>query len=416
MDDNELDRLFGEVSESVSKPEKEPSKDNEKEPSDKEVPDSERAEEVLRKNGFIISKYKESSEDEEDSDEDASDDEDKEDSEESGESGENEESEASDEEGGESEEEGSGEDDGSEEESDEESEDGSDEDEEESEEEKPAKKAKKKPRKPHRRLNARGITIICLFVLIVGLVALIWFLPAFRVRNVHVEGNVSQSDQEILRQLKLEYNAHLMGGVSGNILDVIRLDYGKTEERIKRENPYIEDIRVSIKLPSTVDVTVKERSKICYIRTPDGYAALDKDGIVLELSSKDNTKNVRPVICGLNVKYAELGKPVTIGNVNDYKKAIIVLGAILAADNASIGDNYSMFENTLEVRMLPSGYIFLTVKSPSGKLIQIKLNSLEKISDKMAWLLYAFNSEALDKTKTKGFLDMTGDDPTLREY
>ena len=416
MDDNELDRLFGEVSESVSKPEKEPSKDKEKEPSDKEVSDSERAEEVLRKNGFIISKYKESSENEEDSDEDASDDEDKEESEESEESGENEDSEASEEEGEESEAEENGEDGDSEEESDEESEEGSDEDEEESEEEKPEKKAKKKPRKPHRRLNARGITIICLFVLIIGLVALIWFLPAFRVRNVHVEGNVSQSDQEILRQLKLEYNAHLMGGVSGNILDVIRLDYGKTEERIKRENPYIEDIRVSIKLPSTVDVTVKERSKICYIRTPDGYAALDKDGIVLELSSKDNTKNVRPVICGLNVKYAELGKPVTIGNSNDYKKAIIVLGAILAADNASIGDSYSMFENTLEVRMLPSGYIFLTVKSPSGKLIQIKLNSLEKISDKMAWLLYAFNSEALDKTKTKGFLDMTGDDPTLREY
>ncbi|MBR4915085.1 MAG: FtsQ-type POTRA domain-containing protein [Clostridiales bacterium] len=416
MDDNELDRLFGEVSESVSKPEKEPSKDKEKEPSDKEVSDSERAEEVLRKNGFIISKYKESSENEEDSDEDASDDEDKEESEESEESGENEDSEASEEEGEESEDEENGEDGDSEEESDEESEEGSDEDEEESEEEKPEKKAKKKPRKPHRRLNARGITIICLFVLIIGLVALIWFLPAFRVRNVHVEGNVSQSDQEILRQLKLEYNAHLMGGVSGNILDVIRLDYGKTEERIKRENPYIEDIRVSIKLPSTVDVTVKERSKICYIRTPDGYAALDKDGIVLELSSKDNTKNVRPVICGLNVKYAELGKPVTIGNSNDYKKAIIVLGAILAADNASIGDSYSMFENTLEVRMLPSGYIFLTVKSPSGKLIQIKLNSLEKISDKMAWLLYAFNSEALDKTKTKGFLDMTGDDPTLREY
>ena len=416
MDDNELDRLFGEVSESVSKPEKEPSKDKEKEPSDKEVSDSERAEEVLRKNGFIISKYKESSENEEDSDEDASDDEDKEESEESEESGENEDSEASEEEGEEPEDEENGEDGDSEEESDEESEEGSDEDEEESEEEKPEKKAKKKPRKPHRRLNARGITIICLFVLIIGLVALIWFLPAFRVRNVHVEGNVSQSDQEILRQLKLEYNAHLMGGVSGNILDVIRLDYGKTEERIKRENPYIEDIRVSIKLPSTVNVTVKERSKICYIRTPDGYAALDKDGIVLELSSKDNTKNVRPVICGLNVKYAELGKPVTIGNSNDYKKAIIVLGAILAADNASIGDSYSMFENTLEVRMLPSGYIFLTVKSPSGKLIQIKLNSLEKISDKMAWLLYAFNSEALDKTKTKGFLDMTGDDPTLREY
>lgn len=415
MDDNELDRLFGEVSESGSKPEKEPSKDKEKEPSDKEASDSERAEEVLRKNGFIISKYKESSEDEEDSDEEASDGEDQAESEESGESGENGDSDGSEDEEEEPDEEESGEDDGSEE-SDEESEDELEEEEETLAKDRSSEKTKKKPRKPHRRLNARGITIICLFLLIIGLVALIWFLPAFRVRNVHVEGNVSQSDQDILRQLKLEYNAHLMGGVSGNILDVIRLDYGKTEERIKRENPYIEDIRVSIKLPSTVDVTVKERSKICYIRTPDGYAALDKDGVVLELSSKDTKKNVRPVICGLNVKYAELGKPVTIGNSNDYKKAIIVLGAILAADNASIGDDYSMFENTLEVRMLPSGYIFLTVKSPSGKLIQIKLNSLDKISDKMAWLLYAFDSEALDKTKTKGFLDMTGDDPTLREY
>ena len=415
MDDNELDRLFGEVSESGSKPEKEPSKDKEKEPSDKEASDSERAEEVLRKNGFIISKYKESSEDEEDSDEEAPDGEDQDESEESGESGENGDSDGSEDEEEEPDEEESVEDDGSEE-SDEESEDEPEEEEETHAKDRSSEKTKKKQRKPHRRLNARGITIICLFLLIIGLVALIWFLPAFRVRNVHVEGNVSQSDQDILRQLKLEYNAHLMGGVSGNILDVIRLDYGKTEERIKRENPYIEDIRVSIKLPSTVDVTVKERSKICYIRTPDGYAALDKDGVVLELSSKDTKKNVRPVICGLNVKYAELGKPVTIGNSNDYKKAIIVLGAILAADNASIGDDYSMFENTLEVRMLPSGYIFLTVKSPSGKLIQIKLNSLDKISDKMAWLLYAFDSEALDKTKTKGFLDMTGDDPTLREY
>ena len=224
------------------------------------------------------------------------------------------------------------------------------------------------------------------------------------------------TDQQVLRELKLEYNSHLMGGVSGNILDIIRLDYGKTEERIKRENPYIEDIRVSVKLPSTVDVEVNERMKVCYIRTPDGYAALDKDGIVLELTSFDAKKSVRPVICGLNVTYAELGKQVKISNMNDYKKAIIVLGAILAADNASIGDTYSMFENTVEVRILPSGYIFLTVYSPKGKLIQIKFDSLEKISDKTAWLLYAFNSDALDIPKTKGFLDMTGDDPTLREY
>ncbi len=257
-------------------------------------------------------------------------------------------------------------------------------------------------------LSGKSIFAIVLALAVVVMVILVMFLPAFRVRNATVEGNVALSDQEILAAAGLEYNAHLMSGISGNIFDVLRLNYGKTEERIMKENPYIEDIRITIKLPSTVEIKVKERSKICYIRTPDGYAALDKDGIVLELSSFDSGKDVRPVICGLDVKYCELGKPVRIDNMNDYKKAIIVLGAILAADNASIGDEYQMFENTAEVRILPSGYIFLTIYSPSGHLIQIKLNGTESIGDKMAWLLYVFNGDGFDKITVDGALDMTG--------
>ena len=265
-------------------------------------------------------------------------------------------------------------------------------------------------------LNGRSIVVICLALAVVIMVVLVMFLPAFRVKNAHIEGNVVISEQQILREAGLEYDAHLMSGVSGNILDILRLDYGKTEERIKKENPYIEDIRITIKLPSTVDIKVKERSKVCYIKTPDGYAALDKDGIVLELSSFDSGKKVQPVICGLNIKYLELGKKIKISNMNDYKKSIIVLGAILAADNASIGDSYSMFENTAEVRVLPSGYIFLTVYSPSGYLMQVKLNSLDSISDDMAWLLYALNSDSVDKITVDGALDMTNDEFIFREY
>ena len=265
-------------------------------------------------------------------------------------------------------------------------------------------------------LSGKSIFAIFLALVVVVMVILVMFLPAFRVRNATVEGNVALSDQEILAAAGLEYNAHLMSGVSGNIFDILKLDYGKTEERIMKENPYIEDIRISIKLPSTVEIKVKERSKICYIRTPDGYAALDKDGIVLELSSSNSGKNVRPVICGLEVKYCELGKPVRIENMNDYKKSIIVLGAILAADNASVGGDYQMFENTSEVRILPSGYIFLTIYSPSGHLIQIKLNGTEGIGDKMAWLLYVFNGDGFDKITVDGALDMTGDEYIFDEY
>lgn len=392
MDDNELDKLFGEASAAA------------KEPSEEGSSDSDAAEKEAGADIFVIKQYEEGR----DGEEDEPDDDQAEEASDSDESDEEvtEEDEA---EGSEDSEDGE--------------EDGEEPEEDEAPKKVPAKRPVPKKRPPQKRplsevipLSRRGITVIALAAVIIAIVLLILFLPAFRVRNAHVEGNVVMTDQQVLRELKLEYNAHLMGGVSGNILDIIRLDYGKTEERIKRENPYIEDIRVSVKLPSTVDVQIKERMKVCYIRTPDGYAALDREGIVLELTSFDAKKSVRPVICGLNVTYAELGKPVRISNMNDYKKAIIVLGAILAADNASIGDTYSMFENTMEVRILPSGYMFLTVYSPQNKLIQIKFDSLDKISDKTAWLLYAFNSDALDAPKTKGFLDMTGDDPTLREY
>lgn len=392
MDDNELDKLFGEASAAA------------KEPSEEGSSDSDAAEKEAGADIFVIKQYEEGQDGEDDEPDDDQ-------AEEASDSDESDEEVT--------------EEDGAEEAED--SEDGAEDGEEPEEDEAPKKAPAKRPvpkkRPPQKRplsevipLSRRGITVIALAAAIIAIVLLILFLPAFRVRNAHVEGNVVMTDQQVLRELKLEYNAHLMGGVSGNILDIIRLDYGKTEERIKRENPYIEDIRVSVKLPSTVDVQIKERMKVCYIRTPDGYAALDREGIVLELTSFDAKKSVRPVICGLNVTYAELGKPVRISNMNDYKKAIIVLGAILAADNASIGDTYSMFENTMEVRILPSGYMFLTVYSPQNKLIQIKFDSLDKISDKTAWLLYAFNSDALDAPKTKGFLDMTGDDPTLREY
>ena len=272
-------------------------------------------------------------------------------------------------------------------------------------------KDKKKKKKAKVRLNGFGISVIVLFVLLVTLVLLFLFLPIFRVREVTVDGNVEMTDEEVLKEVGLEYNAHLMRGVSGNLWDIVRLNYGKTEERIRRENPYIADITITIRIPSEVRITVKERRKIAYVSTPDGYIALDRYGTVLEINSGKIKQDVRPIVYGISVESAKLGEKVTVRDENTYKKAIIVLGSILSADNETISDKFNMFEHTTEVRLLPSGYIFLTIYTASGKPIQVKLNSTDKINDKMTWLLYAFNSNAFDQVTIRGTLDMTGDDP-----
>ena len=282
----------------------------------------------------------------------------------------------------------------------------------EKEPEKPAEEKEKKPQKKKRRyrLTRAGVLFIILVVLLITVVMLFLFLPAFRVRTVTIEGNVELTDEQVLEEVGLQYNAHLMSGVSGNLFDILSFNYGKTEEKIRNENPYIADITISIRIPSEVRITVKERRKIAYVNTPDGFIALDRNGTVLELCSGKNTQTVSPVIYGISVESAKLGERVKVRDENSYKKAIIVLGAILAADNATIGDKFDMFEHTKELRVLPSGYMFLTIYTASGKPVQCKLNKTDKINDYMTRLLYLFNSNAFDQVTVKGTLDMTSDE------
>lgn len=276
----------------------------------------------------------------------------------------------------------------------------------------PEKEKEKKPKKKKRRyrLTRAGVLFIILMVLLITVVMLFLFLPAFRVREVTIDGNIELTDEQVLEEVGLRYNAHLMSGVSGNLIDILSFNYGKTEEKIRNENPYIADITISIRIPSEVRITVKERRKIAYVSTPDGFIALDRNGTVLELCSGKNTQTVSPVIYGISVESAKLGERVKVRDENSYKKAIIVLGAILAADNATIGDKFDMFEHTKELRVLPSGYMFLTIYTASGKPVQCKLNKTDKINDYMTRLLYLFNSNAFDQVTVKGTLDMTSDE------
>lgn len=265
-------------------------------------------------------------------------------------------------------------------------------------------------------LSNATIAAFVLGLAFIVMVLCILFLPAFRVKTVNIEGNVVLSDEEILNMTGLSYGDHILSGVSGNIFDLLSLNYGKTEQAIMEKNPYVESITISVKIPSTINIEIKERQKIAYIKTADGYLAIDRDGIVLELSSADNASDVRPVICGMEIDSAKLGEKLTIKNMNSFKKAIIVMGAILNADNASVGGDYCMFANTSEVRILPSGYIFLTIYSRSGNMVQIKLNNLDSIDEDMAWLLYLFNANAFDQVTSSGSFDMTRDEYIYQEY
>ena len=117
-----------------------------------------------------------------------------------------------------------------------------------------------------------------------------------------------------------------------------------------------------------------------------------------------------------NLRNICIKEKINIVNDSDYQKAIIVLGAILTADiNGANSDEYMMFENTKEIRIIPGGNIFLTIALPSGSELQVKLKDVVNINDDMAILRRAIIMDTFEGLPNGSF-DMTGEEYIYRKY
>lgn len=259
-------------------------------------------------------------------------------------------------------------------------------------------------------------TILCLAV--IALLIGIWSffcMPFFRIKTINIEGNIVLSDEYILERAGIKYDEHLFSNVSGDLFDILRLDYGNLEDELEASTPYIKNIEISVSFPSTINIEVTERNKVAYIRMPDGYAAIDEEGIVIELMTLDDSVEGHAVITGLDITYARLLEPIGIENSKQYQKAIIILGAILASDTNGEQSDYNMFDNVQELRMLPSGEIFLTIVLPNNSTLLVKMDSVETINEDMTWLRFAILEGSI-AVLPDGSLDLTGEEYIYRPY
>ena len=115
------------------------------------------------------------------------------------------------------------------------------------EEQQPEEKqiARKKKRRKKKRY------LLKLLILLALCVALYFFLhsPVFNTKSIKVSGSEHFTAEQIQEM------ANLKAGM--NLFD---FSAGKCEDRLE-ENPYIETAEVSRRLPSTVEITVKERKE-----------------------------------------------------------------------------------------------------------------------------------------------------------
>ncbi|MFJ9366309.1 cell division protein FtsQ/DivIB [Nocardia sp. NPDC101769] len=106
-----------------------------------------------------------------------------------------------------------------------------------------------------------GVVVLITF----GLVA--WFTPLLSVRTVQVEGLSAVPEQQIQDALQVPDG-----------LSMMRLDTNAMAEQVS-QLPKVRSVRVQRVFPSTVRVTVVERTPVLYFDSPDGAHLLDCDSV-----------------------------------------------------------------------------------------------------------------------------------------
>ena len=153
-----------------------------------------------------------------------------------------------------------------------------------------------------RRIKKRTIYAIILVVMMICFF-MIGFLLLFQIRKIEVEGNQYLTSQEIADWLQQDE-------FSANSVYLICKYYFTDYERL----PGMDDAKVRLVNPWTINVKVTEKKIVGYIILNDDFVYFDEDGVVLA-KTKEWWDDI-PCIEGLAINEAELYKELPVGNDN----------------------------------------------------------------------------------------------------
>ena len=267
--------------------------------------------------------------------------------------------------------------------------------------------------RPIHRVGRRVVLFSVLFAILLAVI-LIVTLPQFYIKQIDVVGCNEISKEALLSSSGLAVGEHLFHNLGGGIIQLFTLRYGNIEKELRSDYPYINDIKIRIVFPSKVLLTIDERQKIGYAELPDGYAVIDTEGVVVELSEGAAPSGV-PLMEGLPVRSSALGEKIDMTEGKGLNTCITILNAILAADeNKSKNSDFSLMKCVRSVRSLQGSTTFLTLILPSTqKEFLIRIGSLKNITADMSWLRYAAEQNKFDSVGD-GVLDMSGEEYTFR--
>ena len=225
------------------------------------------------------------------------------------------------------------------------------------------------------------------FGIILCIVAIILLLcsPIFDLKNIEVIGNSQNSKEKIINFSGLELHTN-----------IFKVNKRLTREKIK-ENAYIENVEITKKIPSTVEIKVEEREAKYMLQFADSYVYINNQGYMLEIS---NEKLDIPILIGFTTDLSNIkaGNRINVADLNKMNMVIKIyetaksngLGNLITKIDISNEKNYTIILekegktvylgdcSELNTRILYLKSILETSQGKSGELfLNVDLNSQE---------------------------------------
>ena len=171
------------------------------------------------------------------------------------------------------------------------------------------KKSKNKKDNKKKRTMTKGAKVLFSVIGAIVLLALLFSSPLFNIKTIDVEGNSKVSDEKMISISSIQFHT--------NIFSMKKRD---AIEKIKT-NPYIEDVKIARKLPSTVKIDVIEREPRYMLQFADSYVYINNQGYMLEIS---NEALEVPILIGFTTDLSNIKAENRI-NVEDLEKMNMVI-------------------------------------------------------------------------------------------
>ena len=170
-----------------------------------------------------------------------------------------------------------------------------------------------------------------LFLIILGGIIFALVSPIFNIKDIEVYNNQQISIETIisLSQLKIDQN-------------IFKFSVNKVKNEIKT-NPYIENVQIKRKIPNKIEITVEEREKKYNEQFLNGFAYINNQGYILEIS--EQKEEGIPVIQGISTEIEQIVEGNRL-NTEDLEKLETVIQIMNICKNYELDSKISSIDIT----------------------------------------------------------------------